>query len=164
MATARFLPVLFCTLALHSGRLLGRDLLTIAEHEVGVREKSGHNDGPQVEAYLAYVHLQKGSPWCAAFISWVFWKAGYPEPRSGWSPDLFPRFRRIEVPMPGAVLGIYFPDLKRIAHVGLVVSSRHDWVSSIEGNTNTDGSREGYGVFRRLRHKRFIYAFSKWFK
>jgi hypothetical protein len=164
MAAARFLSVLFCTLALYSSRLIGRDLLSIAEKEVGVHEKTGHNDGPQVEAYLAYVHLAKGSPWCAAFISWVFWKAGFPEPRSGWSPDLFPRSRRILQPVPGAVLGIYFPELHRIAHVGLVLSSRHDWVNSIEGNTNTDGSREGYGVFRRLRHKRFIYAYSKWTK
>jgi hypothetical protein len=162
MATARLLSVLFCTLALHSSGHTGGDLLSIAAKELGVREKTGHNDGVQVEAYLAYVHLQKGSPWCAAFVSWVFWKAGFPEPRTGWSPDLFPRLRRIELPVPGALLGIYFPDLKRIAHVGLVVSSRHDWVNSIEGNTNTDGSRDGYGVFRRLRHKRFIYAYSNW--
>jgi hypothetical protein len=162
MAAARLLPVLLCTLAFHGSRHVGGDLLSIAGKEVGVREKTGHNDGAQVEAYLDYVHLKKGNPWCAAFISWVFWKAGYPEPRSGWSPDLFPRSRRIILPVPGSVLGIYFPELKRIAHVGLVVRSQHDWISSIEGNTNPDGSREGYGVFRRLRHRRFIYAFANW--
>jgi hypothetical protein len=108
------------------------------------------------------VHLKKGNPWCAAFVSWVFWQAGYAKPRSGWSPDLLPAARRTSNPAPGDVLGIYFLDLKRIAHVGLVLSRHHDWLSSIEGNTNGDGSREGYGVFKRMRHKRFIYAYANW--
>jgi hypothetical protein len=112
-----------------------------------------------VEAYLAYVGLKKGNPWCAAFVSWVFWKAGYPKPRSGWSPDLFPPSRRTKKPVPGAVLGIYFPEKKRIAHVGLVVRLQHDWVISIEGNTN-EGSQQG--VFKKFRHKRYVSAYSIW--
>lgn len=35
------------------------------------------------------VKLKKGQPWCAAFVSWVFAKAGYTAPRTGWSPALF---------------------------------------------------------------------------
>jgi hypothetical protein len=162
MATTRIISVLLCALTLYSHRVSGSDLLKIAESQLGVREKTGHNDGAQVEAYLSYVHLKKGNPWCAAFLSWVFYQAGYPKPRSGWSPDLLPPSRRTTSPLPADVLGIYFPDLQRIAHVGLVLSTHHDWVSSIEGNTNGDGSREGYGVFKRLRHKRFIYAYAKW--
>jgi hypothetical protein len=137
-------------------------LLNIASKQVGVMEKTGHNDGQVVEQYLAYVHLPKGEPWCAAFVSWVFGQAGYERPRSGWSPDLLPVARRVPSPFPGAVLGIYFPELKRIAHVGLVIGSRHDWVDSVEGNTNLNGSREGVGVYRKLRHRRFIYGYANW--
>jgi hypothetical protein len=162
MAAARLLLVLLCTLAVQRGGLAHGNLLTIAAKQVGVMEKTGHNDGPAVERYLDYVHLPKGEPWCAAFISWVFGQAGYARPRSGWSPDLLPAARRVTLPFPGAVLGIYFPEHKRIAHVGLVISSRHDWVESIEGNTNLDGSREGNGVYRKLRHKRFIYGYADW--
>jgi hypothetical protein len=57
--------------------------------QIGVREK-GLNTGPEVEKYLRYVHLSKGNPWCAAFVCWVLGQAGVENPRSGWSPSLFP--------------------------------------------------------------------------
>lgn len=61
----------------------------IYDSQIGIREL-GINTGPQVEEYLRYVHLKKGQPWCAAFICWVYGQAGIENPRSGWSPDLFP--------------------------------------------------------------------------
>ena len=63
---------------------------------VGVRELTHHNDGPEVERFLAHVGLKKGAPWCAAFVSYCLHKAGYTDaPRSGWSPDYFPKERRV---------------------------------------------------------------------
>ncbi len=56
--------------------------------QIGIREKQS-NSGPAVEAYLRYVNLAKGNPWCAAFVCWVYGKAGVVNPRTGWSPDLF---------------------------------------------------------------------------
>jgi len=137
--------------ALAAARIVG-----IAEKQLGVRERGGHNAGPQVEAYLRYVGLGKGHPWCAAFVSWVHGQAGFAQPRSGWSPSLFPTSRRITTAKPAALLGLYVGSLKRIAHVGLVTGVRQDWIESIEGNTNPGGSREGDGVYRRLRHRRAI--------
>jgi hypothetical protein len=60
----------------------------IYSSQIGIREK-GYNSGKAVEQYLSYVSLPKGNPWCAAFVCWVFGKAGVENPRSGWSPDLF---------------------------------------------------------------------------
>lgn len=56
--------------------------------QIGIREE-GHNTGKAVEAYLTYVGLPKGNPWCAAFVCWVFGQAGIENPRTGWSPALF---------------------------------------------------------------------------
>ncbi|MES2875493.1 MAG: hypothetical protein V4708_17345, partial [Bacteroidota bacterium] len=56
--------------------------------QIGVREKRT-NSGPEVEQYLKYVNLPKGNPWCAAFVCWVYGRAGVGNPRSGWSPALF---------------------------------------------------------------------------
>jgi len=142
--------------------LLKGDVVKIAQNEVGVREASGRNDGLKVEAYLASVGLHRGDPWCAAWVSWVFKQAGYPSPRTGWSPDLFPSKRLVKVPEPGDVFGIYFSDLGRIAHCGLVEKFHHDLVYSLEGNTNNSSGREGDGVYRRVRHKRTICKFSNW--
>jgi len=62
--------------------------------QIGIREK-GTNSGPEVEKYLRYVNLSKGNPWCAAFVCWVLGEAGVSNPKSGWSPDLFPASKTI---------------------------------------------------------------------
>ena len=92
-----------------------QQIISTAKNELGVKEKSGKNDGKEVEAYLAYVGLKKGNPWCAAFVSWIFGENGHTAPRTAWSPALFPTARLRHSPKPADVLGIYFPSLKRIA-------------------------------------------------
>lgn len=139
-------------------------IIAIAQKEVGVKELTGNNDGERVEEYLRAVGLKKGQPYCSAFVSWVFEQAGYRAPRTGWSPALFPGSRIVKDAKPAAVFGIYFSSLKRIAHVGLVESVRSDWITCLEANTNIAGSREGEGVFRRIRHKRTISRFADWIK
>ena len=143
-------------------RTAGRDLLVIASAEIGTLEATGNNDGKRVEEYLAAVGLPKGHPYCAAFISWVFKEAGYNQPRTGWSPALFPVSRSVKTPVPGNVFGIYFPAFKRIAHCGFVSSVKDNWIGTIEANTNVSGSRDGEGVHRRMRHARTIYRYADW--
>jgi hypothetical protein len=139
-------------------------LLYITKGELGVREATGNNDGKRVEEYLVSVGLQKGAPYCAAFVSWAFRQAGYANPRTGWSPALFPSGAMVKNPSPGNVFGIYFPGLKRVAHCGFVERVKGSWIYSIEANTNLPGGREGDGVYRRLRHIRTIYCYADWLK
>ena len=167
MATIRLLLVIICLAGI--GRrdlpdcdMLSRTLISIARAELWVREKTGHNDGERVEAYLGSVGLSKGQPWCAAFVSWVFMQAGYAAPRTGWSPSLFPAGRLVKKPGPGDVFGIYFPALKRIAHCGFVALVRGSWIVTVEGNTSIQGSRDGDGVYQRMRHVRTISKFANW--
>ncbi|WP_316839125.1 peptidoglycan-binding protein [Pedobacter gandavensis] len=133
-----------------------------ARKQLGVRERTGKNDGQQVELFLAVVGLKKGEPWCAAFISWLFHKMGRTKPKSGWSPDLFPKSKLTKAMLPGNLIGIYFPDKKRIAHVGMIEKARGSWIVAIEGNTNLKGSREGDGVYRKRRHLKSIHQISDW--
>lgn len=162
-----------------TGLILLLSLCGIYTAEIGVREQSGRNDGKQVETYLAYVGLKKGNPWCAAFVCWSLGKAGIRNPRSGWSPDLFParnvcwqrsmslRLKKVaggeaRCPRKGDVFGIYFPDKKRIAHVGFVDSWDDKYVITVEGNTNAAGSREGDGVYRKRRLIMSVYQVARW--
>jgi hypothetical protein len=148
----------------HSSQRPSRFTITeIANNELGIRELTGHNDGPKVEAYLSVVKLKKGQPWCAAFVSWVYQKAGFPKPRTGWSPDLFPTARLARSALPGDVIGIYFPEMGRIAHAGIVTQQKGSWIYSTEGNTSLQGSREGDGVFRKVRHIRTIHRIADWY-
>lgn len=179
MATIKFLLGIICIAFIGGINLPGRNLLTgwsikrvqdlqrqalveTADHELGVRELTGNNDGERVEAYLAAIGLKKGQPWCAAYISWVYAQMGYGKPRSGWCPDLFPSSRLARSALPGNILGIYFPEYKRIAHVGLIVQQKGSWIISVEGNTNVTGSRDGDGVYKKIRHIRTIRRIADW--
>jgi hypothetical protein len=151
--------------------------LGIARAEVGVREV-GQNGGKRVSEYLAYTGIKVSAPYCASFVSWCFGQAGYKEPRTAWSPAMFPKGRVVNLDPSharddkrGLVFGIYFSGLKRIGHVGFVEVVRGEWIQTIEGNTNVGGcrvvpprndDREGDGVYRRMRHKRTISKYSNW--
>ncbi|WP_316831927.1 peptidoglycan-binding protein [Pedobacter aquatilis] len=187
MATVRILLGIICLIVFGSYRLPGSgtvshkglglhrwqarqspeaalQVLHLARSQLHVREKTGHNDGSAVEAYLHYVKLEKGAPWCAAFVSWVFGQAGYSQPLTGWSPALFPANKRCTNAAPAMVFGIWFPELKRIAHCGFIEKRQGNWLITIEGNTNVAGSREGDGVYRKYRHIRTVRYFASWLK
>lgn len=170
MATIRILLGIICFAFVGGSNYPGshlldeprKKLLCIAAAEIGVREKTGNNDGDRVEEYLKTVNLKKGNPWCAAFVSWVFAKAGYAAPRTAWSPALFISSVQSKKIQSGNVFAIYIPRLNRIGHVGIVERKDGDWLIAIEGNTNSEGSREGDGVYRKRRHLRTIYAYADW--
>jgi hypothetical protein len=173
MATAHYIFGIVCSIGiighrLPDGHLLSKPaqekILVIARSQLHVRETGRNNFGMEIKAFLAYTHLKEGSPYCAAFVSWVFKQAGYPKPRTAWSPDLFPLARQTLTPQPADVLGIYSRELKRIAHCGLIEQMQNDWIISIEANTNIEGNREGDGVYRKRRHKRTIAKFANWAK
>lgn len=126
-------------------------LLAVARPLVGQIEE-GHNDGPFVREVLSSVGLGPGYPWCAAFNFYVFREAGFASlvPRSAWSPDWVKGGRRGRA-HPADVFGIYFPCKGRVAHTGIVEATGKTFVTTIEGNTNAAGSREGDGVYRKKR-------------
>ncbi len=140
---------------------------------IGVHEATGHNDGVEVERYLASVGLRKGAPWCAAFVYYCLSEGGYTEaPRTGWSPAFFRKKDVLAIGAKSAVdlsdssmvaiFGIYYPRLHRIAHTGFIEpvtrTTPSGFVVTVEGNTNDNGSREGVAVLRKRRPIKSIYA------
>lgn len=140
--------------------------------EIGVRELTGKNDGARVEEYLNAANAKKGMFWCAAFPTWVFIEAKVDAVVSAWSPSWFPASNTVYVrgaknnatPQTADVFGIYFQNLKRIAHVGFIDDWQTDsnFCITVEGNTNEAGSREGDGVYKKRRLKSQIYKVSRW--
>lgn len=69
--------------------------LNIAKTQIGVKEKTGKNDGKEVESYLKSVGLTKGNPYCYAGQYWTFYKASYLTnkkiciPKSGLANSIF---------------------------------------------------------------------------
>ena len=165
-----FLWLLICVCPVLQGSIRD-DVQKTYTSQIGVREKTGNNDGKEVEMYLASVGLDKGNPWCAAYVSWCFQQNNVKCPRSGYSPYwfvtnvIYKRGKTPEVVFPKAsVFGIWFESKGRVAHVGYVDQDKGKEIVTVEGNTNSGGSRDGDGCWKRIRLKRQIYIVSDWVK
>ncbi len=144
--------------------------------QIGVRERTGRNDGREVEMYLHTCGLGPGYAWCAAFVKWCYTQCGI-DTRSitAWAASCINWQRvimrngiatRAGVP-PQAGDNITFWDYthQRVAHTGLYDHSINDsFYESVEGNTNEGGSPEGDGVYRKRRSYRATYIISRWSK
>lgn len=134
-------------------------VLLVARAQVLVTEcPPNSNAGPKVEAYQAAASLTKGDPWCAAFVAYCGTFAlgkGWPVPLYGGCASLgdWARKRKVlhETPTAGDVFLLHYPKLKRFAHTGFILGPQGTGWATVEGNTSGGGSREGWGVFERVR-------------
>jgi len=153
------------------GQSLSERLAEVYNSQIGVTEITS-NDGVQIREYIRSTGFDQPIPWCAAFTSWCLNEANVSNPSSAWSPSWFPESNTIRrgisgdtQPAQGDVFGLYYKRLGRIAHVGFIDRwGDGSWVVTVEGNTNTDGGREGHGVYKKRRLKRSIYKVSRWIK
>jgi len=157
-----------------SSLAIRQKLVDIAAHEVGVTEK-GRNTGKRIIEYQRATTLGgTGWPYCAAFVCWCIREWGA-DPAVlaylGMTPAKFERWR----PKTAAAFGFedwaekqgleMFGDSEAnqlrtgdimvfdMSHVGLVTGDRGGAVNTIEGNTGATGSRDGEGVWAKVRKR-----------
>lgn len=135
-------------------------VLPTAEQFVGwVKEATGANDGRWVEAIQRTTGNKRGDPWCASFVSFVLdiaYRGKSPLPTTA-SCDEILRWARannrlVKEPEPGDVF-LVMKSADDAVHTGFVMLTREQTVFTAEGNTNSAGSRDGWGVFARERRK-----------
>jgi hypothetical protein len=116
-----------------------------------------------------WLNPKKGWPWCAAFVCWVIREAlassgtkqtkTFKRPRTAgawdfenWSieqdPTTWLRRSPCKDILPGDIVVFTF------SHIGIAVSApdKNGNVTTVEGNTDSAGSREGGGVYLKTRH------------
>ena len=147
----------------------------IAKSQLGVTENPS-NWGRDVSAYLRSVGIRFPAAWCGAYVYWCYMmhscdidfrslKLGYVP---NWSRGEMLQYvvwdkRTSETKIqdfefkPGDLCTIYFNNLKREAHIFMVVEKSNGQLITIEGNTNDGGSRDGTGVFLRQRSLSSVY-------
>lgn len=133
--------------------------LQSAQSQLGVTEKpKGSNAGPEVEIYLKSVGLGKGYSWCMAFVFWNLLQASNltkianPLKKTGGVLAQFSFCKNliVKLPKPGYIFIMDFGH--GVGHTGFVSQVfKNGTIETIEGNTNDDGSREGYEVAKRIR-------------
>jgi hypothetical protein len=150
--------------------------LEVAVTQLGIHEDPGHqNRGKEVEKYLASVGLGPGYAWCMAFVYWCYKQAATELSvpnfliRTGgvmhqWNEQQNNRKILVDkvikdpsIIQPGAVF--IMDHGKGTGHTGIVVRIHNGLIETIEGNTNDEGSREGYEVCRRTRKLESIKGF-----
>jgi hypothetical protein len=136
----------------------------LKEHPI---EIGGQNRGPWVRLYM---NGNEGPawPWCAGFATWVLRQAAQTLGVSMPHPYAFGcDFLADKGQEKGSFLSVRKPAdfplvkpgylflVRRTAndwtHIGIVESVQGDAMTTIEGNTNDEGSREGFEVCRRTR-------------
>jgi len=150
---------------------LAPEIVRIAKQEIGVEEVNGSNCGKRVNEYKAATWLPADQPWpwCAGFVCWVVKQAmestgvretpTFQRPRTAgawdfenWSRNQDettwtkkPPFRDIQA---GDIVVFTF------SHIGIATGppDASGNVPTVEGNTDASGSREGGGVFAKVRN------------
>ena len=143
---------------------LAQEALRVAGTQVGVREDPvGSNKGPMVDKYLASTGTPPGFFWCMAFVQWCFEQAAAKLgvantfPHTAGCADAWQQasaFRMAKqtavtnptLVVPGAVFILDFGGGH--GHTGFVEAAVGGTLQTVEGNSNSDGSSNGIGVFR----------------
>jgi hypothetical protein len=147
---------------------LAEKLVALAKGEVGVEEVDGTNRGVRVDQYKAATNLppHESWPWCAAFICWLVREAmkeaggvyTFQRPTTAGAWDMENWSRRQDNST--KTLKPHHGDVKAgdivvftFSHIGLAIedSDNHGFVTTVEGNTDSAGSREGGGVYVKRR-------------
>jgi hypothetical protein len=141
-------------------------LAAIAESQIGTQEDSAHtNRGAAILKYQQATDLPgQGWAWCAAFVDWCVeqfilqfpQKVGvriYERPKTAGAFD-WENWARAH----GCWIFENSKDAQRgdiviftFSHIGIVSGNDAGGLYCIEGNSNTDGSRDGYEVVRHDR-------------
>ena len=151
--------------------------LAVAISQIGVQEQpEGSNRGPKVDEYqrAAGLTLPAGSGagyfWCMAFVFWCFKEAAAPNapvfPKTAGCLDAW---NKVKAKSPGKVItraaamanpALVKPGMVFIldygggqGHTGFVRKSVSGALLTVEGNSNSSGSRNGLGVFELNRRK-----------
>lgn len=130
----------------------------VAEHMTFVKEATNHNDGTWVEAILRVVGCKRGDPWCCAAVSFCLQieHAGHnPLPMTASCETLHQYGKLhgllVKEPRRGDIFLVLNAE-GRAHHTGFCTDvATAGKVPTVEGNTNADGSRDGWGWLRRTR-------------
>lgn len=140
-----------------------------AKRYVGLQEVPKlSNRGLQIDYWLIEAGVGIGNPWCAAFVSaigrqalgiaWPVVNHAYVQTIVNWGKNFL-----VNTPEKGDLFVLYFPSLRRFAHIGFVSEVLpNGQFQTIEGNSNPEGGRDGYGVFENKRKVTENTKFIRW--
>ena len=158
-----------------------KQFIEIAQKYIGVSEQPvGRNCGPLIDRWNTLVNAPVGSYWCASFVrgvaaewenkSGLDWPLCFSADCDVWLAVAKKHGALHRAPMAGDLV-LLVKTLKNgtqdAFHIGIVEGQDENGIwYSIEGNSNNDGSRNGYEVAHRPllrnRNKDMVYFIRPW--
>lgn len=139
------------------------EYVKVCQGLIGMKETPlGSNRGPIIDQAnrMCGIPASAQAPWCASIAHWSFAQLGAEDRPGAWSPSWFLASRKITSAAsirPGDTALVWFPSKRRFAHTIAAIESVQSRgrapaiVTTLEGNTNAQGSREGDQFARRQR-------------
>lgn len=139
----------------------GNDILAIAAKEIGYHEGTNKNN-----KFGKWYGLNNAA-WCMIFCQWVYAQAGSKLPfRTASCSALLNWYKEnqpecvVETPTPGCLVIFDLPNTAyKTDHVGLFESFSGHYITTIDGNTSSQNDANGGYVNRRIRNKKYVYAY-----
>jgi hypothetical protein len=163
-AIAKKLGVLDEPVLLSTNKLID---IALGEHALNIRETST-NQGPGIKKYWEATYYPLGyenrEPWCCSFVVWCIQQAGiYSDGKRPKTPSVFAMENwawNNNIPLTKPVKSVKKGQLVIFAfsHIAIALSDSDndgDFLT-IEGNTNPSGSREGNGVYKKVRNLNLV--------
>lgn len=149
---------------------LAERTLMVLDSQVGVEENPS-NWGPDVKKYLNAAGVNAPAPWCAALLTWALIEAGADRKKLpdnaastfswwAWAKEN----KLLSSRWAGAKRGVFgFWNARNgFGHIFAVTKVLSAFrVTTIEGNTNKAGSRDGRFVMRRERNWSLLLAYPR---
>lgn len=137
-------------------------IISVAETQIGIHEDEAHTNHGEAIKYQAASGLGNagGYPWCQSFVVWCGREAygkNSPIPKTGGVLECLRLARERGIPVSNVPqIGSQFimDEGGGKGHTGLVIAIDGDKLTTIEGNSNPQGGRDGYAV--TLQTKRHI--------
>lgn len=147
---------------------MGSKIVEVASKYIGQKELS-ENSGfvsAEFQKKMIDVGWVKGQAWCCYFAELV-WKESFPELKKEFDKlfsasatatyknfDINDKYEVSKTPVPGA-LAVWRHGTGWQGHIGVVQEIIGESFKCIEGNTNSEGGREGIEVAVKTRKKDF---------
>jgi len=136
-------------------------IISVAETQIGIQEDEAHTNRGEAIKYQRAAGLGDagGYPWCQSFMVWCGREAygkDSPIPRVGGVLECLRLAKDKGIPISNIpVIGSQFiiDEGGSRGHTGLVVAIDGDRLTTIEGNSNPQGGRDGYAVVLQTKRR-----------
>jgi hypothetical protein len=139
------------------------DATAAARTQLGYHEGESAGHWNNIQKYAPVLGFANGQAWCDTFANFIFWLVGATVPPGAKSAGCLASVAAYKkagrwtlYPVVGAQV---FYGTGGGEHTGIVIGYDDTNVTAIEGNTNTNGSAEGDGVYQKVRARRSPYVY-----